>query len=232
MREKLKSYICKRSWKQIKCLDFGNSTLDSIDKVSIQMTIDECKRYFGLDINKIIIFVGYNAVREQQHFEMMREVVKLSEKFIEKLFFVFHFGYGAKNSAYMIQLKSLLKENNISYKIFTQFMNKDDIAILRRSADIFLYGQTTDALSCSVIEYLYAGAIVVKPAWLDYFKLKKKGIQYYEYARFEELPELLTMIIGQGICKINKDIEQQKELRSLCSWDKLSAKWRLLYEEN
>ncbi len=231
MRQKLKKYMCRVKWRHIKCLDFGNSTLDKIDEVSVQMSSEKCKEYLGLDSKKVIISVGYNAIREQQHLEMMREVVKLPKELIDKAFFLFHFGYGAKDDVYISQLTSFLHEKNVPYKIITEFMDKEDIAVLRLCTDIFLYGQTTDALSCSVIEHLYAGAILVKPVWLDYLELKKKGIKYYEYVRFNELSSLLAQLIYKKPSKINRGLKEHKILRNLSSWDRLSSKWLSLYME-
>ena len=225
----MKKYIFKTKWERIKCIDFGNSIFEKIDSVYSQMSTEDCKKKFGFDTEKIIIFVGYNAVREQQHLEIMKEMIKIPKELIEKVCFVFHFGYGISDGSYLRQLKSFLSESNISFRIISQFMNKDDIAMLRVSADIFLYGQTTDALSSSVIEYLYAGSILVKPIWLDYSELKEKGVEYYEYAQFDELPQLLIQIISQGVCKTNKGLKIKKVLRNLSSWDRLTPKWLSLY---
>lgn len=231
MRQKLKKYVIRTKWRHIKCLDFGNSAFDKIDVASVLMSVEKSKKYFELNPKKTIIFVGYNANREQQHLEMMREAAKLPKELIEEVFFVFHFGYGAVNNNYIKQLEAFLCGNDIPYKILTQFMNKDDIAVLRLCADIFLYGQTTDALSSSVMEYLYAGAVLVKPAWLDYLQLREKGIKYYEYEQFDEIPKLLEEIIKRETGRTNKGEKEQRILRNLSSWDRLAPKWLALYKE-
>lgn len=229
MYQKIRKMVLKKKQKSIKCLDFGNSFFNTIDDISTQMSVEECKSYWGLDTKKIIVSVGYNAIKEQQHLEMMQEVVKLPEKILQKLFFVFHFGYGKKDNIYMKQLKTVLEKNHLQYKIIEQFLDKREIAILRLSTDIFLYGQTTDALSASMLEYLYAGAVLIKPKWLDYSELRDMGISYSEYKSFQEIPRLLVNLIRNGISRTMKN---RGILKRTKSWEALSSEWEALYKEN
>jgi hypothetical protein len=229
MYQKLRKMVVRRKQRCIKCLDFGNSFFNMIDEVSNQMSVEECKAYWGLEPEKIIVSVGYNAIKEQQHLEMMQEVVKLPKKVLQKLFFVFHFGYGKKENLYIKQLNMTLQKNHIQYKIIEQFLDKKEIAILRLSTDIFLYGQTTDALSASVMEYLYAGAVLIKPKWIDYSELSDMGISYSEYKSFQEIPHLLIDLIRHGI---NRTMKNRGVLKRTKSWEALSSEWEALYKEN
>ncbi len=229
MYQKLRKMLIKRKQRCIKCLDFGNSFFNMIDDVSNQMSVEECKSYWELKSEKIIVSVGYNAIKEQQHLQMMQEVVKLPKKVLQKMLFVFHFGYGKKDNLYIKKLKMVLQKNHIQYKIIEQFLDKREIAILRLSTDIFLYGQTTDALSASMMEYLYAGAILIKPKWLDYSELKDMGISYFEYKSFEEIPHLLIDLIKNGI---SRTIKNRGVLKRTKSWEALSSEWEALYKEN
>lgn len=226
MQRRMKTKVSKIKWNSIKRLDFGNSIFDHIEEVSRQMSINECKQYLDLPDDKTIVSVGYNSIREQQHLEMMREVVKLPKELLANMFFVFHFGYGVKTTSYIKQLYELLQENNVQYKVIERFLEKREIAILRLGTDIFLYGQTTDAHSESVIEYLYAGSVLIKPKWLDYSDIK--GVSYYEYGRFEEIEGILESLMEKGI----RRMWQNKEpLIKQKSWSVFVPKWRALYKE-
>lgn len=226
MLQKMKKIVAKVKWKCIKCLNFGNLMFDAIEEVSDQMSVYDCKRYFEFPTDKIVVSVGYNAAREQQHLEMMREVVKLPKELLSKMFFVFHFGYIARDTEYLSQLYKLLEENNVQYKVIKKFFEEKEIAILRLSTDIFLYGQISDALSASTLEYLYAGAALIKPTWLDYSDIK--GLIYYEYEQFEGISDILRNLIENGIERTQHNKEILKKQKS---WESRVPKWRALYEE-
>lgn len=226
MRRKMKDVVSRRAWNRIRCIDFGIPMYDTIEEVSRKMSINECKQHFGLPDDKIIVAVGYNANREQQHLEMMREVVKLPGELLSEMFFVFHLGYGCKESAYIRQLYRILEENNVQYKVLERFLDKKETSILRLGTDILLYGQTTDAMSASVMECLYAGAVLIKPQWIDYSEVN--GIDYYEYKQFSEISGILENLIKKGVKRMPKN---RKPLREQQSWDVMAPKWKALYKE-
>ncbi len=226
MRRKMRDVVSKRAWNRIKCIDFGIPMYDTIEEVSKLMSVNECKQHFGLPDDKIVVAVGYNAIREQQHLEMMREVIKLQGGLLSEMFFVFHLGYGGKDSAYFGQLYKLLRENNVQYKVLECFLDKRETSILRLGTDILLYGQTTDAMSASVMECLYAGAVLIKPQWIDYSEVN--GIDYYEYKQFDEISGILENLVKKGIKRMPQN---KKPLREQQSWDVMAPKWKALYKE-
>lgn len=226
MRPKMQEAVGKWRWNRIKCIDFGNSIFDEIDKAEKIMTADDCRKRFELPTDKITVAVGYNPIREQQHLEMMQEVVKLPEELLSQMFFVFHFGYGQRETAYINRLYKLLEENNLQYIVLEKFLEKQETAILRLCMDVFLYGQTTDALSASMLEYMYAGAVLIKPAWLKYAEFE--DYDYHEYKKFEELAPLLERLVRQGIVKTEHN---RKLLKGRKSWDVYTPQWRALYGE-
>lgn len=225
MYDKLKPYVLKCRRKHIKCLSMGVSTLNDIEKIEKQMSIGECKSYFELPSDKIIVLVGYNARREQQHMEMMREAVKLPREILSKILFLFHFGYGYKDNEYIMKLEKFLKKNNVQYRVIGRFLDKKEISIMRKSTDILLYGQTTDAFSASVMECLYAGAVLIKPKWLDYSEYD--GLVYYEYGEFSEIPEILAKVVEEGARRMDCN---KKLLKEKTSWDVFRDEWNELYK--
>lgn len=227
MYEKLKSYVIRSKWNCIRCLDFGVPTFRDIDELEKQTMVSECKSHFGMAADKTIVAVGYNSRREQQHLEMMREVVKLPENILSGMIFLFHFSYGDKDNSYIRQLEKFLKNHQIQYKIIWKFLDKKEIAILRLSTDIFLYGQITDGFSASVMECLYAGAVLIKPRWLDYSEYDE--LVYYEYDKLKEISGILSKITEDGICRMQCN---KKQLREKNSWETLAAEWKKLYADN
>ena len=121
-----------------------------------------------------------------------------------------------------MEIEDYLKHNFENYKILDEFLDKEKTAMLRYAVDIFIHAQISDALAGSIKEYLYAGAILINPAWIDYSECKALGIKYWEYAEWNELPNLLEEVL-----KIDsKDVEKNRELLyDYFSWNAVKPEW-------
>lgn len=209
-------------------LDFGNPGYTMIQQCAKKMTKEECKKYWGIDENQIVIPIGYNAIPEQQHIKIMEQLSKVPHSILSKYTFILHFGYGNSSEQYLNEIRNAVKEYGLSCIIIERFLNKNEIAILRLCADAFLYGQTTDALSGSVLEYLYAGSILIKPHWLDYSILDDMDIHYIEYSDFEEIPDIMCNLYANSFENVDK---VRQKLWEFNSWEVLASKWKELYLE-
>ena len=183
----------------------------------------------GIQKNEIAIAVGYNGIREQQHLEVVKSLNELDFGDKKNLHIYIHMGYGASDDLYMKELNDELLKLGCKYTISKKFMDESEIARLRFAMDIFINAQTTDALSASMLEYLYAGCIVLNPEWLKYDFLKENKIYNCIYKDFQDLPQKLQKVL---FC--NKNIEEQiehtKQIIFLSySWEKIIEKWQKLY---
>lgn len=70
--------------------------------------------------------------------------------------------------------------------------------MLRLSADVFILAIRTDAFSASMQEYLYAGACVLKGAWLGYPQLEDMGIELESFRDFADIPALVARAHGRS----------------------------------
>lgn len=220
--------IYNRAFKaDIKTQDFGVPMYSSISECSLNMSRQDCKCYWGIDENKIVIPIGYNGNIEQQHITLIRNLLLLPESKLQDIAIIVHFGYGGKNKEYHNQVQDILKRSKINYLLIDRFLNQQETAILRLCADAFLYGQTTDALAGSVLEYVYAGCTLIKPNWLDYSVLDELGIPYVEYNQFEEIPDIIAALEMYE----HKDVDEiRRKLWNYNSWDVLVPQWKKLYE--
>lgn len=221
----------KKLGTKVRVLDFGAPMYESISEVKKCMTQDECKAYWGIQPDSIAISVGYNGVKTQHHNEMIRELVKLPETLRAQITVILHFGYGYSAPGYLSNLEKQMEEVNINYIVIERFLDKKEIAILRLCADIFLYGQTTDALSSSFLEYMYAGAVLIKPTWLKHSILERNHISYIEYGKFEELTDIVSELLQGKLqsCK-EKFSDNPNKLWNMNSWEKLVPEWEALYK--
>lgn len=221
----------KKLGARVKVLDFGNPMYEAISEVKKHMTQDDCKAYWGIPSDKIVIPVGYNGIREQQHDCIIRELVKLPEELRSQITVILHFGYGYSAPEYLANLKKQMENVGLSYIVIERFLDKEEIAILRLCADVFLYGQTTDALSGTPLEYMYAGAVWVKPTWLKHSILERNHVLYIEYKRFEELTGIVSeLLTGKLQVYKNRFSDNTDKLWNMNSWGKLQLEWEALYE--
>lgn len=228
-------------------LDFGNSVISRIDKISSEYSRRQCKEKFGFPEDKIIVHVGYNADKAQQHIEMMKSVIShiqllMGKELKRKLKFVFHisYGHGDDFEYYINDLQTIMDNNSLDYAFIDTYLQDDDLAMFRRTCDVFLYGNKTDALSASPLEYIYAGAVFICPKWLynNYYELLNEGnISHYVYDDFDELGIVFNKCIMEYEEKAankdefeNIDSNGRKVIKDAISWESLAPKWRSLYE--
>ena len=141
-------------------------------------------------------------------------------------------GYGDISDAYMSKIREALQKTGCSYTISMKFMDEKEIAELRMSMDIYINGCTTDALSASMLEYLYAGCLVMNPKWIKYEFLKEQKIKYIEYNSFNALSLKLENRLNKksiGLSKDDKNYNHEIIKRSFL-WKNIIKKWDQLYE--
>lgn len=207
-------------------IGFGSPAMSEIEKC--KLTRGECKEYFGLNPNKRSIAVGYNWRKEQQHIEAINSLAELSSKYKEQIEIVVHTGPNI-DAEYLKDIVSALESSEISYVINRQMLSLEKIAILRLATDIMLHAQTTDGLSGTIRECVYAGAILVNPTWLKYDKFDRDGVDYIQYSQFSDLSSIIENILDK---KIIVDTEKNKKiLFDEFSWNAVEGKWAQIFNE-
>lgn len=200
----------------------GTTIFDDLNAILEKRTREECKEYFGLSKTSKVVAIGYNGRKRQQHIEVLKELSKIKKEKMSDVTLLLHLGYGLESAEYRVEIEDYLKHNFENYKILDEFLDKEKTAMLRYAVDIFIHAQISDALAGSIKEYLYAGAILINPAWIDYSECKALGIKYWEYAEWNELPNLLEEVL-----KIDsKDVEKNRELLyDYFSWNAVKPEW-------
>ena len=212
-------------------IDFGVSVYDVLDSIA-QNEHEENRQLFSIPKTKISIMVGYNASPGQQHLEIINALDKLPEITKSNIHVLLQYSYNyTQDESYYKQISQRLKALSFSWSIIDEYLNDEDTAKLRDSVDIFIHAQITDALSASMLEYLYAGTIVLNASWLKYYELETRGIQYLQFDSFEQLSSIVEgLISNQNFDKRNIKVNRTT-LRALNSWTAVKAKWLNLYTE-
>lgn len=189
----------------IRVMGMGFMFTDGIDSLrgSSALQIKKMKEAFGLSSSKKLIVLGYHGRHAMQQVRSLKSIVSLKGFPLNEVqFIVPAVGMGAED---LHELNEIAK-NDLDVKIFDKFIPNNHIAEFRYIADVFVNAQTSDASSGSMIEYLYAGVLVLNGEWLVYSSLDKRGIYHRVFKDFESLPIVLKEII--------ENFEQEKEKAS------------------
>ncbi len=206
-------------------IPFGNSILAEIDSIYPQ-GIKECKLNIGFPTEKLSVCIGYNANPAQQHIKVITELKDLPNSVKDKLHIVVPMGYGG-NDEYTKIINDLLKKSGFTYSVMTDFLPPDQTAKLRIATDIFINAQTTDALSSSVVECLYAGSVLLNAEWLIYKELSEKGVLYHQFSRFSEIREKFDAVMQEAHLRERKYCSQ---LGDAFSWTTCKEKYESFLE--
>ena len=217
---------------KVKVCRFGLEVLDFIDEVKTNKKLKEYKKKFfskyDIDSQKMIIACGYNSGPGQQHEKIIDSIKLISNEKLEDVIFLFPMAYGDEENRKKIEL--LLQNCEFNYKVLTDYLEGNEIALLREISDIMINIQTTDQFSGSMQETLYAGNILINGGWLPYDTFKKEGAFFLEVNDLTELAEKLEYCIDncedlKSKTKNNRDI-----IWNLSSWQNNSKDWYNLYQ--
>lgn len=209
-----------------KVIHLGVSVFDEIDK--LRRSGVNCKQIREISDSKVTVCIGYNGNPSQQHIAVIEQLSRLSAEEKCKLHLILPMTYSGTESYYQ-HVEERIKEERISYSIFKEYMNDEEMASLHSAVDIFINSQKTDGLSASVMEAMYAGAVLLNASWLDYPEYKDWGLLYETYKNFEELPDLIRKVI-HGESQVDK-LENHEILKSKMSWDSTKNAWEQLLKD-
>ena len=197
-------------------INFGVSVFDSIDQLLKSGTIQKKGNTFC---------IGYNGMQAHQHLAVLDLFAKLSTRLKNKASIIVPMTYGSSVD-YQGAVKEKLEQIGIAYQLYTEYRNNDQMAELWCTADYFINAQTTDSLSASVLESVYAGCELISPTWLDYPEYREFGVQKTDYRNFEELYTIIVNILD-GDFKPAGGCNRQT-LYDKMSWKAARKKWASL----
>ncbi len=208
-------------------MPFGNEVFSHITEIEKRFSRKDCKNEFNADPERILISVGYNGTEAQQHDIVLEQLAHLSDVIKDRINLILHMGYGLNSEAYLQKVRDLSNALGIKTILLFTFLDFDEIAKLRLASDIYINAQTTDDYSGSVMEYLYAGCMLISGEWLNYRQLDKSGISYIKFNDFSELPKLVSEAVESEKVRF---IENRAAITSIFSWDCIKHKWHYLYD--
>lgn len=209
-------------------LPFGVEVLEWIDHIE-NTPKNLIKEKYYLPSGKIIVTCGHNAIEKHQHMKIIDALEKLPENVKKQMVFVFPMTYPQGFDDYIGGISSRLEESGLEYKVLTEFMDFKSMAEYALISDIMIHVQTTDQLSSTMLEEMYAGSIVIAGKWLPYQSLHEMGIFFLDVGTVSGITASLEdAFANMGAygkkCKGNRAIVKRHS-----SWDGLAPRWHALW---
>lgn len=209
-----------------------NYGLEVIDYISEEekRNKNEILKSLHLPEDKIIITCGHNGNAEHQHIDMLDAISALDNYTKDRLCCVIPMTYPKGIDDYIRRVDGYLNKSGLNYRILTEYMNFQDMADYASISDIMIHVQTTDQLSSTMLEEMYAGSVVIAGSWLPYKWLREKGIRFWTVDRISDITGVLKRIISEFDKYHMECLCNRKIVYDIASWDNLADKWVELWK--
>lgn len=208
-------------------LPFGIEVLDWINQNKM---LPKRKEKFNIPEDRIVVTCGHNAFWAHQHFQIIDALEGLPKKVKEQCVFVFPMTYPKGQDAYIRKVKDRLAKSGLEYVVLTEFLDFQGMAEYALISDVMIHVQTTDQLSSSMLEEMYAGSVVIAGSWLPYKSLHEMGIYFLDVNSIEEVTRVLENVIMNFEEYKNKCVGNSEIVWDHSSWDRLAPRWHELWE--
>ena len=186
------------------CL-FGLAPLQNLFDLQ-PISAKESRKILGIEEDAFTIICGYSGSPNNQHLKIISILSDIRSELPKRTKLIVPVTYGG-TADYIIEIKKALDVSGLEYIVYETFLADEDIAYLRKAADLMIQIPVTDAFSGSMREHLFAQNIVIAGRWLPYQSLRDKGIYYEIIENVSELKEKLLFIL-HNLAEIKNKIAQ------------------------
>jgi glycosyltransferase involved in cell wall biosynthesis len=213
---------------KIKLLPFGLEVINyiNLDKISNE----EIRKKFKIPLDKIIVTCGHNAIQAHQHLKLIECLKGIKQEIKDRVVFVFPMTYPSNRVEYINQVRQKLEKFRLPYVIITDFMDFRLMAQYAQISDIMIHVQTTDQLSSTMLEEMYAGSIVITGDWLPYKILHDRNLFFLDANSIQDAVDKMEDVISNIKIYKQKCVANKEIIWKYHSWDSLVSKWYELME--
>lgn len=194
--------------------------------------LQEFRQQYNLLPEKLVVALGHNAFQENNHLQLIEAMSTLPMEFKNKVIFVLHLSYGRVEDYLKILKHQMKNAIDLEFKIIEDFMNPEEIAKLRLVTDVMIHAPISDALSGTMTEVLYAGNKVVTGGWLSFGILRRNGIYFDEFEKFDQLSIKLVEVLANVKLDLHQRETNKRQIESFLFPDKTSNDWITLFKES
>jgi glycosyltransferase involved in cell wall biosynthesis len=208
---------------------FGLRSLDVITALQQSESQEETRKKLDLPLEKLIVACGHNAIPEQRHTMMIEAFAPLSPTAKSRLFALIPMTY-PDDQAYREQMRRSLEATNVEYRILDEKMSIEDVCRVRIASDFVVNIQTTDSLSASIQEHIFAGSSMIVGKWLPYNIFEKWGAQLHKVESVNDIAAALEKAArGAEIGRRTRSCADR--IYDYSSWSANARRWLQLYGE-
>jgi len=206
---------------------FGLGSLDVIAGVRRSESLQESRRKLAIPSEKLVVTCGYNAIPEQRHALMIDALARLSVAAKSRFFVLIPMTY-PDYRAYREEVRNAVEATNIDYRILDEKMTAEDVARVRIVSDHVINVQTTDSLSASIQEHLFAGSSMIVGNWLPYGVLERMGAELQKVENAEAISSILEIAaLSSEVRRTRPDCADK--IYDHSSWSANAPRWLELY---
>lgn len=206
-------------------LRWGMEYVDFIEEVRPNITMEEAKARFGLS-GRYVISCGYSTAPSHRHEAIIDAVNSIKEKLPQNLALLFPFTYGWGTKEYVQSIKYKCRDLGIKAVFVEEYLDMEDLYMLRMATDMFVHVQISDAGAACVMQYILGHKKIVHGSWMKYVDLERyKPLFYFPVDNLEELGGVILRAfrsddieIPDGVIKTIMDRGWNKEIKK---WDGL-----------
>lgn len=215
--------------RKIRWVNYGIEALECMGRECMLRAREKRKR-MGIPNDMIVIMCGYNASEAHQHVSLIQALSGMDEFVKEKITLVLPMTYPNGQESYIEKVERYLRGCGIRYRILTEYMNIHDMAEIEMLSDILITVQTTDQLSSTMLETMYAGKVIIAGSWLPYEDLRKKGIFFVPINEIADLTKMVAEVVTNYRVFQEKCLANKKIVYDMSSWNVASMRWHELWK--
>ncbi len=187
----------------------GSDIVDYAVKYGDTISQEDAKSRFGLS-GKYVITCGYNRKVPQRHKVIVEAIDQVRNQLPENLTLLFPMTYANPKTDYdyVQEIKQFCQDKQLSAVFVTDYLSVEDVYKLRKSTDMFVHIQTTDAFSGSVQEYILCDKKIVHGSWIKYGELEQyKPLFYYPVEDLNSLGDVIVNAYNSEKINIPKGVK-------------------------
>jgi hypothetical protein len=158
---------------------------------------------------------------------MIEALTALSSGAKSRLFILMPMTY-PDNQAYREEVRKSLVSADVEYRIMDKIVSPEDMGRVRIVSDYAVNIQTTDSLSGSIQEHMFAGSSMIVGKWLPYAVFETMGVPLQRI----ESPEEITSIMEKAVLARparRTEPEYADKIYDYSSWSSNADRWLELY---
>ncbi len=232
MLNKLSEKYPTLSLNKIRHITFGADIFSNLIDLMDNISKIECKKLLSLDIDKIIVTIGYSSNEGQRHKEIIDSIITNQDfsKISSKVQFFLPLTYG-DSEAYKSSIINYCYSKNLDFVYFDKYLSQNQVSMIRYASDVFVHLATTDVFCNSLREYMLSKNVVITGDWFPYNELIEQGFYFRRIHTRNEVGKELLFVLNNFSEEYAKCSVNDKKLLGYSDWPVIIKDWIKLYEE-